>query len=71
MSLIADRAAFALRRRGAGRWGVPTAAAAALALAVGVSVALTVSRIDHGNATGWTWPTVTAAYAASAGTPGR
>ena len=71
MSLIADRAVFALRRRGAGRWEVPVAAVAALALAVGVCAALTVSRIDHGHMANGGRPTLTSAYAASTGVPGR
>jgi hypothetical protein len=71
MPLIADRAVFVLRRRGAGRWGVPVAAIAAFVLAVGVSAALTVSRIDHGNAADGGRPPAISAYTASSGTLGR
>jgi hypothetical protein len=56
--LIADKAVFGLRRRGAGRWGVPVAASLAVAVAVGVSAALIVSRVAHGTAADGAWLTV-------------
>lgn len=69
---IADRALFTLRRRGAGRWGIPVAACTAVAMTVGVSAALTVNRIEHGTAADGGRPTVTSAHApALAGAAGR
>lgn len=68
---ITDKAVFALRRRGAGRWGMPVATVTAVALTVGVSTALTVNRIEHGTAADRGRPTVTTAQAAPAGAAGR
>jgi len=62
---VAADAVSGFRRRGTGRWGVPTAAVAAFVMAAGVSAALTVSRIDHGTAAVDAWPAVVSARAAS------
>jgi hypothetical protein len=66
---IADKTLLGLRRRGAGRWGVPVAAIASVAMTVGVSAALTVNRIDHGTAVDGGRLTVTHAAASFAAGP--
>lgn len=62
--LIADRAVFGLRRRGAGRFGVPVAVCLAVVVAVGLSAVLAVSRIAHGTAADGAWLTAASAHAA-------
>ena len=57
---IVDRATFARRRRGAGRWGVPVTVCTPVAMTVGVSAALAANRIEHGAAADGGRPTVTA-----------